>query len=85
MSDARAVSTPFGPGVSLYPDSNLDAQGERSLFIAIWYRAIRDARWLDAIEELPRSTWTPTQVTQYRRVTCGVLDPRIWLAEQRAA
>ncbi len=84
--DARVVDTPFGPGVSLYlGDPRCDVLSEYKLLFAVWERAVDDAEWLDELEAKPRSTWTPSQVTQYRRVTHGVLDPRTWLAEQRAA
>ncbi len=81
--DARVVDTPFGPGVSLYPSSGIVFVGpERALMIAVWDRAIKDARWLEAIEALPRSTWKRQQHDEYRRLTSGVVDPRTWLEEQ---
>lgn len=83
MSNARPVCTPFGPGVSLYPDPIVDARCERSLMIAVWDRAIKDARWLEAIETRPRSTWLKHDADKYRRLTRGVVDPRVFLAESR--
>ena len=84
--DARAVSTPYGPGVSLYPDPGIVfVDPERALLIAIWDRAMRDAEWLDELEATPSSTWTSTQRDRYRTMLRGILDPRTWLAEQRAA
>lgn len=83
--DARVVDTPYGPGVSLYPDPRLDAICERKLLVAVWDRAERDAEYLDELEAKPRSTWTQTQVARRRDMLKGIIDPRVWLAEQRAA
>ena len=83
--DTRAVITPFGPGVSLYPPPRIDTLCERRLLLAVWERATSDAAWLDELETWPRSVWTKYERDYRRDLLNGIIDPRTWLAEVRAA
>lgn len=80
-SNGRTVCTPFGTGVSLYPDTLFPSSyPEVLLLCAVLKKAQKDADWLDDLETRHPDTWTLHERRRHNRMLLDVPDPREWLA-----
>jgi hypothetical protein len=80
--DARVVQTPLGPGVTLYSALRPYFDPEVRLLLAVYELAVKDAQWLNEIESRPDDELTVHERKHLTTLTRGVVDPRVWLAEQ---